>query len=143
MRGFDTGSIGQPGVTEPVANESGSQHRLGELLDGRRSRLHSRESPGSCARRRLLFPLSLGAEGTCQIGGNLSTDAGGLNVIRYGTARSLVLGLEVVLADGTIWDGIRALRKDTAGYDLKNLFIGAEGTPVLSRQRHSSCFPPR
>ncbi len=74
------------------------------------------------------FPLSLGAEGTCQIGGNLATDAGGLNVLRYGTARSLTLGLEVVLADGTVLSSLRALRKDTAGYDLKQLFIGSEGT---------------
>lgn len=74
------------------------------------------------------FPLSLGAEGSCQIGGNLATNAGGLNVIRYGTARSLVLGLEVVLADGSVLDGMRALRKDTAGYDLKQIFIGSEGT---------------
>ncbi len=74
------------------------------------------------------FPLSLGAEGTCQIGGNLATDAGGINVIRYGTARGLVLGLEVVLADGTVLSSLRSLRKDTAGYDLKQLFIGSEGT---------------
>ncbi len=74
------------------------------------------------------FPLSLGAEGSCQIGGNLSTNAGGINVIRYGTARSQVLGLEVVLADGTVLDSMRSLRKDTAGYDLKQLFIGSEGT---------------
>ena len=74
------------------------------------------------------FPLSLGAEGSCQIGGNLSTNAGGINVIRYGTARQQVLGLEVVLADGTIVDGLRSLRKDTAGYDLKQLFVGSEGT---------------
>ncbi|MFQ5764981.1 MAG: FAD-binding oxidoreductase [Rhodospirillales bacterium] len=76
----------------------------------------------------LLFPLSLGAEGSCQIGGNLSTNAGGVQVLRYGTARDLVLGLEVVLADGRVWDGLRALRKDNTGYDLKQLFIGAEGT---------------
>lgn len=76
----------------------------------------------------LIFPLSLGAEGTCQIGGNLATNAGGVNVIRYGTARSLVLGLEVVLADGTVLNSMRALRKDTAGYDLKQLFVGSEGT---------------
>lgn len=74
------------------------------------------------------FPLSLAAEGSCQIGGNLSTDAGGINVLRYGTARAQALGLEVVLADGTVWNGLRTLRKDTAGYDLKQLFIGAEGT---------------
>jgi FAD/FMN-containing dehydrogenase len=75
-----------------------------------------------------LFPLSLGAQGSCQIGGNLSSNAGGVNVLRYGMARSLVLGLEVVMADGRIWDGLRALRKDNTGYDLKQLFIGAEGT---------------
>jgi FAD/FMN-containing dehydrogenase len=75
-----------------------------------------------------LFPLSLGAEGTCQIGGNLSTNAGGVNVLRYGNAREQVLGLEVVLPDGRVWDGLRALRKDNTGYDLKHLFIGAEGT---------------
>ena len=75
-----------------------------------------------------LFALSFGAEGSCQIGGNLSTNAGGINVVRYGTARSQVLGLEVVLADGSVISGLRALRKDTAGYDLKQLFIGSEGT---------------
>ena len=75
-----------------------------------------------------LFALSLGAEGSCQIGGNLSTNAGGVNVLRYGTAREQVLGLEVVLPDGRVWDGLRALRKDNTGYDLKHLFIGAEGT---------------
>jgi FAD/FMN-containing dehydrogenase len=74
------------------------------------------------------FPLSLSAEGSSQIGGNLSTNAGGINVIRYGTARQQVLGLEVVLADGSIIEGLRSLRKDTAGYDLKQLFIGSEGT---------------
>ena len=72
--------------------------------------------------------LSLAAEGTCQVGGNIATNAGGMNVGRYGTARSLVLGLQVVLADGTIVDSLRSLRKDTAGFDLKQLFIGSEGT---------------
>jgi len=75
-----------------------------------------------------LFPLSLAAEGSCEIGGNLSTNAGGTAVLRYGNARELVLGLEVVLASGEIWDGLRGLRKDNTGYDLKQLFIGAEGT---------------
>jgi FAD/FMN-containing dehydrogenase len=75
-----------------------------------------------------LFPLSLGAEGSCMIGGNLSTNAGGIQVLRYGNARELTLGLEVVLPDGRVWDGLRALRKDNTGYDLKQLFIGAEGT---------------
>jgi len=75
-----------------------------------------------------LFPLSLGSEGSCRIGGNLSTNAGGVGVLRYGNARDLVLGLEVVLPDGRVWDGLRLLRKDNTGYDLKHLFIGAEGT---------------
>jgi D-lactate dehydrogenase (cytochrome) len=74
------------------------------------------------------FPLSLAAEGSCQIGGNVSTNAGGINVLRFGTARDLVMGLEVALPDGRIFNGLRALRKDNTGYDLKHLFIGAEGT---------------
>jgi FAD/FMN-containing dehydrogenase len=75
-----------------------------------------------------LFPVSLGAEGTAQIGGVISTNAGGIQVLRYGSMRAQVLGLEVVLADGTLWDGLRALRKDNTGYDMKQMFIGAEGT---------------
>jgi FAD/FMN-containing dehydrogenase len=75
-----------------------------------------------------LFPLSLAAEGSATVGGNLSTNAGGTQVLRYGNARDLTLGLEVVLADGEVWDGLRGLRKDNTGYDLKHLFIGAEGT---------------
>jgi len=75
-----------------------------------------------------LFPLSLPSEGTCQIGGNLGTNAGGVGVLAYGNARQLVLGLEVVLADGRVWHGLNALKKDNTGYDLKDLFIGSEGT---------------
>ena len=75
-----------------------------------------------------LFPLSLASEGSCQIGGNLSTNAGGTAMLAYGNARDMVLGLEVVLADGRIWDGLRTLRKDNTGYDLKDLFVGSEGT---------------
>lgn len=75
-----------------------------------------------------LFPLSLGSEGSCRIGGNISTNAGGTAVLAYGNMRDLVLGLEVVLADGRIWEGLGALRKDNTGYDLKQLFIGGEGT---------------
>jgi FAD/FMN-containing dehydrogenase len=75
-----------------------------------------------------LFPLSLPSEGTCQIGGNLGTNAGGVGVLAYGNARQLVLGLEVVLADGRIWSGLSQLKKDNTGYDLKDLFIGSEGT---------------
>jgi FAD/FMN-containing dehydrogenase len=75
-----------------------------------------------------LFPLSLASEGSCQVGGVLATNAGGMAVLAYGTARDLALGLEVVLADGRVWDGLKSLRKDNTGYDLKDLFIGSEGT---------------
>ena len=75
-----------------------------------------------------LFPLSLGAEGSCTIGGNLATNAGGTQVVRYGNARELCLGVEVVTAKGEIWDGLSGLRKDNTGYDLRDLFIGSEGT---------------
>ena len=75
-----------------------------------------------------LFPLSLAAQGSCQIGGNLATNAGGVNVLRYGNARDLCLGLEAVLPNGEIWHGLSRLRKDNTGYDLKNLLIGAEGS---------------
>jgi FAD/FMN-containing dehydrogenase len=76
----------------------------------------------------LLFPLSLAAEGSCTIGGNLATNAGGTQVLRYGNARELCLGLEVVTAEGEIWDGLAGLRKDNTGYDLRDLIIGSEGT---------------
>ena len=75
-----------------------------------------------------LFPLSLAAEGSCTIGGNLATNAGGTGVLRYGNARDLCLGIEVVTAQGEIWDGLRGLRKDNSGYDLRDLYIGSEGT---------------
>ena len=88
-----------------------------------------------------LFPLSLASEGSCQIGGNLSTNAGGTGVLRYGNMRDLVLGLEVVLADGQIWNGLRGLRKDNTGYDLKHLFIGAEGTLGIITAAVLKLFP--
>ena len=75
-----------------------------------------------------LFPLSLASEGTCQIGGNIASNAGGTAVLRYGNMRDLVLGIEAVLPDGRVWNGLRGLRKDNSGYDLKQLFIGSEGT---------------
>ncbi len=75
-----------------------------------------------------ILPITLGSQGSCRIGGNVSTNAGGFNVLRYGMTRDLVLGIEAVLPDGRIWNGLRHLRKDNRGYDLKQLFIGAEGT---------------
>jgi FAD/FMN-containing dehydrogenase len=88
-----------------------------------------------------LFPLSLAAEGTCRIGGNLSTNAGGINVLRYGMARDLVLGLEVVLADGRVLDSMTGLRKDNTGYDLKQIFLGAEGTLGIVTAAVLKLFP--
>ena len=87
------------------------------------------------------FPLSLGAEGSCQIGGNLSTNAGGVNVVRYGMTRDLVLGLEVVLADGRVLSTLNTLRKDNTGYDLRHLFIGAEGTLGVITAASLKLFP--
>jgi FAD/FMN-containing dehydrogenase len=88
-----------------------------------------------------LFPLSLASEGSCRIGGNIATNAGGVNVLRYGNTRDLVLGLEVVLADGRIWNGLKGLRKDNMGYDLKNLFIGSEGTLGIITAAVLKLFP--
>ena len=88
-----------------------------------------------------LFPLSLGAEGSCTIGGNLSTNAGGTGALAYGVARELVLGLEVVLADGRVLNDLRKLKKDNTGYDLRNLFIGAEGTLGIITAAALKLFP--
>ncbi|MBE1283214.1 MAG: FAD-binding protein [Rhodobacteraceae bacterium] len=88
-----------------------------------------------------LFPLSLAAEGSCRIGGNLATNAGGLNVLRYGNARDLCLGLEAVLPDGQIWHGLTRLRKDNTGYDLRNLLIGSEGTLGVITAAALKLFP--
>jgi FAD/FMN-containing dehydrogenase len=89
----------------------------------------------------MTFPLSLASEGSCTIGGNLSTNAGGTAVLRFGNARDLTLGLEVVLADGRVWDGLRGLRKDNTGYDLKQLFIGGEGTVGIITAAVLKLFP--
>ena len=88
-----------------------------------------------------LFPLSLAAEGSAQLGGNLSTNAGGVQVLRYGNTRDLTLGLEVVLPSGDLWQGLRGLRKDNTGYDLKQLFIGAEGTLGIITAATMKLFP--
>jgi D-lactate dehydrogenase (cytochrome) len=88
-----------------------------------------------------LFPLSLAAEGSCTVGGNISTNAGGVHVLRYGNSRDLVLGIEAVLPDGRVWNGLRALRKDNTGYDLKQLFIGAEGTLGVVTAATLKLFP--
>jgi FAD/FMN-containing dehydrogenase len=88
-----------------------------------------------------LFPLSLSAEGTCRIGGNLATNAGGINVLRFGTARDLCLGLEVVLPDGTLLSSLHGLRKDNTGYDLKQIFVGSEGTLGVITAAALKLFP--
>jgi FAD/FMN-containing dehydrogenase len=88
-----------------------------------------------------LFPLSLAAEGSCTIGGNLATNAGGTQVLRYGNTRDLTLGLEVVTADGEIWHGLRGLRKDNTGYDLRDVYIGSEGTLGIITAATLKLFP--
>ena len=92
-------------------------------------------------KRDFFFPLGLASEGSCQIGGNLATNAGGINVLRFGNTRELVLGLEAVLPDGKIWNGLRSLHKDNMGYSLKNLFIGSEGTLCLITAASLKLFP--
>lgn len=89
----------------------------------------------------LLFPLSLAAEGSCTIGGNLATNAGGTQVLRFGNARELCLGLEVVTAEGEVWDGLSGLRKDNTGYDLRDLFVGSEGTLGIITAATMKLFP--
>ena len=95
----------------------------------------------AAARQQRLFPLSLGAEGSCQIGGNLSTNAGGINVLHYGNTRDLCLGIEAVLPDGSIYSDLSGLRKDNTGYALKHLFIGAEGTLGIITAATFKLFP--
>ncbi len=99
------------------------------------------DAQGVAAKADRLFPLSLAAEGSCQIGGNLASNAGGVNVVAYGNMRELCLGLEVVLADGRIWNGLRALKKDNTGYDLRDLFIGSEGTLGIITAAVLKLFP--
>ena len=101
--------------------------------------LHSVQEAAARAGR--LFPLSLAAEGTAQVGGAIATNAGGMQVLAYGSMRALVLGLEVVLPDGRVWDGLRALRKDNTGFDLKQLFIGSEGTLGIITAATLRLFP--
>ncbi|RVC56440.1 FAD-binding oxidoreductase, partial [Mesorhizobium sp. M2A.F.Ca.ET.046.02.1.1] len=88
-----------------------------------------------------ILPITFGAQGSCRIGGNVATNAGGFNVLRYGMTRDLVLGLEVVLADGRIWNGLKVLRKDNRGYDLKQVFIGSEGTLGIVTAAALKLFP--
>jgi FAD/FMN-containing dehydrogenase len=99
------------------------------------------EAQAAAERAGRLFPLSLASEGSCQIGGVLATNAGGVGVLAYGTARALALGLEVVLADGEVWDGLRTLKKDNTGYDLRDLFIGSEGTLGIITAAALKLFP--
>ena len=101
--------------------------------------LHSIQQAAAAVNR--LFPLSLGAEGTCQIGGNIATNAGGIHVLRYGNTRDLVLGLEAVFPGGEVWNGLKTLRKDNTGYDLKSLLIGSEGTLGVITAATLKLFP--
>ncbi|MES2254593.1 MAG: FAD-binding oxidoreductase [Pseudomonadota bacterium] len=100
-----------------------------------------KQAQDAAATEQLLFPLSLGSEGSCTIGGNISTNAGGNHVLRYGMMRALVLGLEVVLADGRVLPMLKSLHKDNTGYDLKQLFIGAEGTLGIVTAASLRLFP--
>lgn len=95
----------------------------------------------AASRENCLFPLSLASEGSCSIGGNLATNAGGLNVLRYGMIRDLTLGLEVVLPDGNVWSGLRTVSKDNTGYSLKHLFVGSEGTLGIITAASLKLFP--
>ena len=88
-----------------------------------------------------LFPLKIGAQGSCQIGGNIATNAGGINVVRYGMMRDLILGLEVVLPDGQVWNGLKKLRKNNTGYDLRQVFLGSEGTLGIVTAACLKLFP--
>lgn len=99
------------------------------------------EAQAAAAAADRLFPLSLASEGSCEVGGVISTNAGGVQVLRYGNTRELVLGLEVVLPSGEVWNGLRGLRKDNTGYDLKHLFIGAEGTLGIVTAATLKLFP--
>ena len=99
------------------------------------------EVQAAAAEAGLLFPLSLAAEGSCTIGGNLATNAGGTQVLRFGNARELCLGLEVVTAQGEIWSSLHGLRKDNTGYDLRDLFIGSEGTLGIITAATLRLFP--
>jgi FAD/FMN-containing dehydrogenase len=135
-QGGNTGLVGgapprrqrHAGAAEPAAHERGARHRRRQPDHDGGSRLHAAEPAGGGASAGFLFPLSLAAEGSCTIGGNLATNAGGTQVLRYGNARELCLGLEVVTAQGEVWEGLSGLRKDNTGYDLRDLFIGSEGT---------------
>lgn len=126
------GSVPQKGGTSPVILNLARMRKIRDLNPSNNSMVVEagcilKTVQDAAAEVQRLYPISLGAEGSCQIGGTLGTNAGGTSVLRYGNTRDNVLGLEVVLADGTIWNGLRALRKDNTGLDLKQLFIGAEG----------------
>ncbi|MDI1258622.1 MAG: FAD-binding oxidoreductase [Polaromonas sp.] len=137
-----------------IPNGSGTQlllnlQRLNQLVAVDRANLSMTVQAGcllaqvqeAASQAGLLFPLSLAAEGSCTVGGNLATNAGGTQVLRYGTARELCLGLEVVTAQGEVWDGLTALRKDNSGYDLRDLFIGSEGTLGIITAATLRLFP--
>lgn len=144
------------GGTGPLAGAEPTSHRIAISLE-RMNQIESIDpvnagcvvQAGAClqtvqeavASHHLLFPLDLGARGSCTIGGNISTNAGGINVLRYGSMRSLVLGLEAVLSDGTVVSSMNKLLKNNAGFDLKQLFIGTEGTLGIVTRAVLRLFP--
>lgn len=148
-QGGHTGHVGGA-----VPDESGEQlvvsmERMNRIIEIDSTAMTARVEAGvvlaalqdAAAARGLLFPLSLGSQGSCQIGGNIATNAGGTGVLAHGSMRELVLGLEVVLPSGEIWDGMRSLRKDNTGYSLKNLFVGSEGTLGIVTKAVLRLFP--
>ncbi len=133
-----TRAVVRPGTTAEVAAvvRCCAEHGVPIVPQGGNTGLCGGATPDES-----FFPLSLGAEGSCTIGGNLSTNAGGTAVLRYGNARELVLGLEVVLADGRVWESLKGLRKDNTGYDVKQLFVGSEGTLGIITAAVVKLFP--
>ena len=148
-QGGNTGLVGG-GVPDDSRTPGGAgDARLPRSAASTPTTRRSPSRPAACCRRcrpppprrGLLFPLSLAAEGSCTIGGNLATNAGGTQVLRFGNARELCLGLEVVTAQGELWSGLHGLRKDNTGYDLRDLFVGSEGTLGIITAATLRLFP--
>ncbi len=145
-QGGNTGLVGGQMPAGEIVVSLGRMNRVRHVDDADRCitleagvTLHNAQEAASA--KGLIFPLWIASQGTCQVGGNLATNAGGINMLAYGNARDLCLGLEVVLASGEVWDGLTSLRKDNTGYDLKHLFIGCEGTLGIITAASMKLFP--